>query len=393
MLIQGGGAICAALDLAGAMFTVAECAGVCDNATDPGKIKGNQTLCGPGVDPAPIMNDGLPSGGTGALEYIWIRSEELAPFSSTLWEVIPNTNSPNYDPGPLSKTTYFARCVRRDGCVDVIESNVVTITVGNEAVAEILAPGTICTKTEITYEAKDNGPALYEWDLGLGASPQFVNGRVVKTKYENFGRRTIKLSVTRNGCTSVESRIIFVADCSGGLVASVDIYNKRDVMVKWEINPNVQGIDFAVEMSTNGSDFQEVGTADAPIRVGSVDRYVFIHTGAKMGRSYYRVHMIDAKGNDIYTDPQEVVLFNGPDQVMAYPNPVQDQLTLEILDNLNSQTEVRIFTATGKLMQIRQLDRSDLRMELDWHNYPAGVYYLQVKVNGQETSMMKLVKL
>ncbi|MCB0626262.1 MAG: hypothetical protein KDC43_20685, partial [Saprospiraceae bacterium] len=68
---------------------------------------------GPGNDPGPIVEVAPPSGGQGALEFLWMKSTQSGPFNPNTWMPIPNSNSPNYDPGPIFQTTYYARCVRR----------------------------------------------------------------------------------------------------------------------------------------------------------------------------------------------------------------------------------------------------------------------------------------
>ncbi|HHM21974.1 MAG TPA: hypothetical protein ENJ20_08110, partial [Bacteroidetes bacterium] len=107
------------------------CAGTpvtCDNVTDGGQIAGNESGCS-GYDPAPITSVSLPSGGTGAIEYIWLSSTSGCPTSIN--QAISNSNVESYDPGPISQTTYYVRCSRRAGCTswNVGESNCVVKTV------------------------------------------------------------------------------------------------------------------------------------------------------------------------------------------------------------------------------------------------------------------------
>lgn len=124
LLIQGGGDICASLDVAGAMVMVMDEVNPCDNVTDGGKIAEDEDPreCGP-YDAALITNVELPSGGSGDLEYIWLSSTIECP--SELTDMIPGANDVTYDPGVLTETTYFVRCARRVGCDEWIESDCV----------------------------------------------------------------------------------------------------------------------------------------------------------------------------------------------------------------------------------------------------------------------------
>ena len=121
----------------------------CINFTDPGEIEGDEYLCGPGNDPGPITEVLPPTGGVGTIEYLWMFHDEDEPFDPGIWTPIPNSNTPSYDPPVIYETTYYARCVRRDGCTLFLESNIIVKEVGDEAVALIEDPGTVCVDEEV----------------------------------------------------------------------------------------------------------------------------------------------------------------------------------------------------------------------------------------------------
>ncbi|RME06006.1 MAG: hypothetical protein D6816_08230, partial [Bacteroidetes bacterium] len=99
----------------------------CDNVINGGVVEGDEFGCpNPEWDPSLITNVVLPTGGTGDLEFVWIftTDDPTDPFAQ--WTPIPNTNAPEFDPGPISVTTYFRRCARRSGCTDYVgESNII----------------------------------------------------------------------------------------------------------------------------------------------------------------------------------------------------------------------------------------------------------------------------
>ncbi len=96
----------------------------CCNVIDGGVIVGDEEACGP-YDPGIIENLVSPFGGKGNLEYIWMKTTD--PHLPIMqWTPIFIANGPEWDPEPISQTTYYARCSRREGCVDFIgETNVV----------------------------------------------------------------------------------------------------------------------------------------------------------------------------------------------------------------------------------------------------------------------------
>jgi hypothetical protein len=99
----------------------------CDNVLNAGTICCNQTIC-EGETPALLYNTLYPYGGTGPIEYQWLQLVQMGP-APPIWTAIPGATSATYQPGPLFQTSYFMRCARRAGCVNFLESNIITITV------------------------------------------------------------------------------------------------------------------------------------------------------------------------------------------------------------------------------------------------------------------------
>ena len=125
---------------------------VCDNVTNGGSIGGAQSGCGP-FDPQPLTSVSLPSGGSGAIEYIWLSSTSGCP--TMMSQSISGTNSATYDPPVLTQTTWFVRCSRRAGCTDwtIGESNCVKI--------EVKDCPSICADRSVTDSKECSNSTLY----------------------------------------------------------------------------------------------------------------------------------------------------------------------------------------------------------------------------------------
>ncbi len=111
---------------------------VCNNVTNAGWIGYDQGNCS-AFDPAPLVSLEPASGGCGAIEYMWLKSNVNIPYygdPTGPWTIIPNENGITYDPPFMaSGVMCFLRCARTNTCTDFIgESNVVCITVGTTEV-------------------------------------------------------------------------------------------------------------------------------------------------------------------------------------------------------------------------------------------------------------------
>lgn len=104
---------------------------ICEDYSYGGQIGFDQEIC-PGEFPNTLVSISMPTGGYGATEFLWMRSNIGGPLSNGSWMEIPNSNAPTYDPPQLTQTTFFIRCVRREGCTEFIaESNIVVIVVNS----------------------------------------------------------------------------------------------------------------------------------------------------------------------------------------------------------------------------------------------------------------------
>ena len=106
--------------------TVTETVVVCNPDNSGGQISGNEIICDP-YDPQTITSSNLPTGGTGTIEYIWLKSESGCP--TNISQAIPNSNSPTYNPPFITTTTNYVRWSRRTNCTDWVASNCITKTV------------------------------------------------------------------------------------------------------------------------------------------------------------------------------------------------------------------------------------------------------------------------
>jgi hypothetical protein len=181
----------------------------CLNITTVGEICCDQTLCGPGNDPGPITSISPATGGGGPTQYMWM----YALASGGGWQGIPSATGASYDPGPLSETTYFVRCAKSATCTGWLESNVVTITVDDVAVAAITPPGPICVGVPVTFTAAPNGPgATYAWNFGPWATPSASTQPMVTVTFSQWGYTNVSLTVVRNGCTSTDVEFIGISN-------------------------------------------------------------------------------------------------------------------------------------------------------------------------------------
>ncbi|MEZ4934077.1 MAG: hypothetical protein R2788_18370 [Saprospiraceae bacterium] len=113
-------------------------------------------------------------------------SDQTAVFDPQTWDVVPNANNAELLPTPLSSTTYFIRRVRRSGCSQFFQSNVVEVFVHDFPAPEIMGMDTVCVNTPASFTTTDYGPnALYDWSFE-GANPDTSSSLSVNNIFWGF---------------------------------------------------------------------------------------------------------------------------------------------------------------------------------------------------------------
>jgi len=155
--------------------------GGCNNVTNGGQINGAESNCG-GYDPGVIGSTSFPSGGSGAIEYLWLSSTSGCPTSLT--QAISGATGATYNPGSISQTTWYRRCSRRAGCTSWFEGE------SNCIMKEVrTCNATVCATRQVFNSVSNCGSGVgygffaQDWIYGAGGlnnSYDFQNGSFVE---------------------------------------------------------------------------------------------------------------------------------------------------------------------------------------------------------------------
>lgn len=376
----------------------------CINLTDAGVIGYNQRLCAPGTDPAKLVNIVSPSGAPGPIEYLWMKSVSSSRFDMAFFEPIPNSDAPEYDPGPLQQTTYFARCVRiKDANCPYIENNIVTIEVGEDVKIDWKSPTGFCVKDNavLQIETKTQNPGV-RWDFGFGVNPRVAYGKIATVKFDAVGSFGVTVTVSENNCIGSFSTNLSVTDnptlCGSGVNSfNLDAVpmNDQTVRLNWAIRNDGYPYTFEVQRSKDATLFEKIGTVKEPVRLlNGNQEYEYIDYGAKPGINVYRVKMVNtASGGEAFSKLANSKVGVAADELFKiYPNPVSDRLLIQFLQQPSSEISLELFNSDGRMRSSKKVASGTLLDALDFDDLPPGFYFIKINLGELGTEVVKIVK-
>lgn len=159
------------------------------------------------------------------------------------------------------------------------------------------------------------------------------------------------------------------------------------VRLDWATASETENDFFAVERSTDGHVFDEIGR----VRGGGTTRteqvYTFLDARPVSGDNYYRLRQVDMGGAFSYS-PVRVVENQGADRVRIFPSPVQDVLRVKFSEPTGDAATWEIFDLAGRLLARGNIDADTRDADIPAHDFLPGTYLWRLVENRQAWTKM-----
>ncbi|MEN8226149.1 MAG: T9SS type A sorting domain-containing protein [Bacteroidota bacterium] len=324
----------------------------CVDPTYGGEIGNAQSNCG-GFDPAPITSIALPTGHYGTLEYMWMYS-----LDNITYFYVGASNYATLDPPPITQTTYFIRFARADCSPDwtgAASSNVVEMTVHPVPTVDAGADEQIYIgypPYDVQLNAVGSWAGSYLWSPATGLDDASIANPIA------MPATTTTYTVTftdANGCTATDDVVVNVMDVRCG--------HHMDKVLVCHIPPD---------------------NPDNPHTICIAFEAVAEH----LSHGDYLGECIDDKVLDVTSIPEET-------SVLVFPNPMENNCTIELNLNHASPVEIYITDITGKRLNTifkGELEASHYHYSWTNMNNTKGIYFLTVTTNYETITKKLLVK-
>ncbi len=191
--------------------------------------------------------------------------------------------------------------------------------------------------------------------------------RGISGNYTTFG------SKSKNTVLPIEL-VSFTAECNG-----------RSSLIEWTTATEKNNDFFVLERSTDAVNFKEIArVAGAGNSIEPIN-YAYTDYGVRGGDNYYRLVQVDYDGT---STASEIIVANclgtdGEPEVLAYPNPFGDDLTLRFENFGNIQATVEVYDMLGRMVHTQKVNcsQNDYEVVLRLAGLSDGTYNVRISAN------------
>lgn len=163
----------------------------------------------------------------------------------------------------------------------------------------------------------------------------------------------------------------------------------KDVILNWETINELNASHFEIELAKGRNNlgdfmFEPIGVRLANGGIRFTQNYSFLDDELnKSGERYYRLKMFDNNGNFEYSEIRQLTFLNEDFEIQnVYPNPFEEQFTIELNALYEQNLTIRLMDAHGKLILNKVIPvgsgLSMIQLEVD-AKLASGVYVIELQ--------------
>jgi len=125
---------------------------------------------------------------------------------------------------------------------------------------------------------------------------------------------------------------------------------RNDIQLNWTTETEDNNDYFAVEHSTNGSDFIILKTINGAGTASERHSYTYTHDAPTNGNNYYRLCMVDMDGKETYSDILVEKMTHTLSEATVFPQPTTEHAKVYINSAIEEPGELKVYDLSGKLI-------------------------------------------
>ena len=160
-----------------------------------------------------------------------------------------------------------------------------------------------------------------------------------------------------------------------------DVIDNQRVKLHWTTANEINSDYFEVERRTPRGSYLSIGTVEA--KGQNLAAYNYLDTKPPQGRIMYRIRQVDTDGAFSYSNEIEVFLTEDGLPLVS-PNPVREQITIQLPAVSQGNASMQLFTVDGKLaLEKHWQANGSAPQEISVKGLAEGVYSYQIRVGAK----------
>ncbi|HEY4108813.1 T9SS type A sorting domain-containing protein, partial [Puia sp.] len=167
------------------------------------------------------------------------------------------------------------------------------------------------------------------------------------------------------------------------------------VNLQWNVAYEVSTTGYSIERSTDGANFESIGSVAYRAGDATNNAYQYTDNGAQTlgGTLYYRIQELGSDGSTMYSRIVSVNLGTATGKVGVYPNPARNSATVTFPATTATSINLRLFDLKGSQVWSRQYQAHPgmNSVQIDCiQGLPEGEYFLHWfdKMNSQQVKIL-----
>lgn len=164
------------------------------------------------------------------------------------------------------------------------------------------------------------------------------------------------------------------------------------VELNWATAGEKDASHFEIERSTDGVNFEKIGSVSASGNSNRVIDYSFIDIHPLSGNAYYRLKQVDYNGQYEYS---KIININSVknSEVQVIPNPNNGTFNVVVLGAPKEAYEISVLNSLGQAIYSTtgKSESSNITQAVNIQNLASGVYYVRV-ITGESSTVKQIIK-
>lgn len=166
------------------------------------------------------------------------------------------------------------------------------------------------------------------------------------------------------------------------------------VTLTWIVSEQYNVLEFQIEHSENGKDWQTIASVPATNAANRVT-YNYVDKNPRPGTNFYQVRQRDLDGKFSFSGVRMVRFDAAQTGFKIYPSPFTTQLSVAVPKGISGNLNLRLYDLSGRIVAGRSIVISNGPTLIQWANIPelpVGVYQFQLEQNGRSITSHRVIR-